>query len=357
MDERSQLKLSWMDLLPVGYVAVTRDGEILAANELIGDWVGVPSDELKQTAISDLIESEEPETLASLLRSPMDADSDRVVEVSLRRGRAPFRRLQVAVKHERLPGQTVLHLVLTDVSQRHREAETLREINIEQEAFTHSISHDLRAPLITITNYSEYLANECSPSLDETARDVLTRIQRAAQRMDNVLQNLLVYSRVGRADMPFSAVDIGNVVTEILIQHDGLIQERRAKVEISQPLFAVHASRELVGQVLANLLTNALKYTPKDREPRVVISARPEKQSVIICVQDNGIGIEASDYDRIFQIFERLHGQAAYPGTGIGLAVVRRAVDRMNGRIWVESEIGKGSRFLVELPKADGSSE
>ena len=103
-------------------------------------------------------------------------------------------------------------------------------------------------------------------------------------------------------------------------------------------------------QIISNLLTNALKYTPQEREPRIRFSARAQNDTVVICVEDNGIGIEAAHFERIFQIFERLHGQAAYPGTGIGLAVVRRAVDRMNGKIWVESAVGSGSRFFVQLP-------
>lgn len=339
-----------IDSLPVGYLGVTRSGKILAANEMFRGWCNSHDRELVDTSVFEVVEEEHGSELGSLLNGSSKGLSPNVVEVSIRADCGTPRRLQVTGKIQDTAGERIVHLALTDISERHRAAEVLREINIEQEAFTHSISHDLRAPLVTITNYSEYLANECSPAMDATARDVLTRIQRAAQRMDNVLQNLLLYSRVGRAEMLFAPVDVANLVTEILIQHDGLIQERHANIEMVKPFFSVHASRELLGQVLANLLTNALKYTPKEREPRVTFSARAQTDSVVICVEDNGIGIEAADFERIFQIFERLHGQAAYPGTGIGLAVVRRAVDRMNGKIWVESTVGRGSRFFVQLP-------
>jgi PAS domain S-box-containing protein len=243
-----------------------------------------------------------------------------------------------------------IHTAITDISEAKRVQEALRETNAEQEAFTYSISHDLRAPLITITNYSEFLATEYGQQLDDTARDVLSRIQRAAQRMDDVLQNLLVYSRVSRAQTLMGPIDIGNIVTETLIQHQGVIQESHAVINLQPSYPHAQGSRELLGQVLSNLLTNAIKYTAKNQPPVVSIKAWQDEQNVTLTVSDEGIGIPATDQDRIFKIFERLHGQSAYPGTGIGLAVVKRAVERMSGRVWVESHPGQGSRFHVALP-------
>jgi light-regulated signal transduction histidine kinase (bacteriophytochrome) len=241
-------------------------------------------------------------------------------------------------------------IALTDISELKRAEEELRQTNAEQEAFTYSISHDLRAPLITITNYSEFLVSEHGASLDPMAVDVLGRIQRAAQRMDAVLQNLLLYSRVGRAQIVISEVDLGSVVEEVLIQHHGLIHEAGAQVEISSSFPKVRASRDLLGQVFSNLLTNALKYVARGKRPEVWISSVVVGPEVVTTVADNGIGIAPVDHERIFHMFERLHGQSDYPGTGIGLAVVQRAVERMKGRIWVESESGRGSRFKVALP-------
>lgn len=342
------------DVLPVGYALVDAKGVVQRSNQLLSTWTDIPAREITGRAFSSLFDLADQPGIGEFLLSltTVNEAGSEIREASLR-GRTGFRRVQIAGKQEALQGEMspLFHVTLTDISRLHERHRYLQEMTSEQEAFTHSISHDLRAPLITITNYSEYLANECTPPLEGTAREVLSRIQRAAQRMDDVLQNLLVYSRVGQAGMSFGAVDIGNIVTEILIQHHGVIQERRARIEVAAPLHVAHASRELLGQIIANLLTNALKYTEKDQEPHISFSSVQRDDQVVICVADNGIGIEPKYHQRIFQIFERLHGQTTYPGTGIGLAVVRRAIERMKGRIWVDSAPGKGSRFYVSLPR------
>jgi signal transduction histidine kinase len=140
------------------------------------------------------------------------------------------------------------------------------------------------------------------------------------------------------------------LIKELLIEHRAIVQERQAEIIVERPVPNVLGCATILNQVFANLLTNALKYTEPGRAPQVRVFGERQNTRVILRVMDNGIGIEPRYHERIFQVFERLHGYSYYPGTGVGLAIARRAVQRMSGRIWVESELGKGSCFCVELP-------
>ena len=342
------------DSLPIGALTLDPQGTILEGNPAAAELLDAPHGGLLGTSLrSHCREGVWPaieEHLARCVAEP----SQQVLLTTLQTRRGQAVDVQLSSRRAQgTPGVPLqIRMGITDVTVLKRAQDALRETSAEQEAFTHSISHDLRAPLITITNYSEFLASEHGAAMAPEARDILARIQRAAQRMDAVLQNLLVYSRVSRAEMHLGAVDLGNLVTETLLQHHGIIEDADADIQVSNTFPAVTASRDLLNQVLSNLLTNALKYAPQGQQPRVQIFTTTEEAGVRLTVADNGIGIDPQDHERIFGMFERLHGQSAYPGTGIGLAVVRRAVERMNGRIWVDSQLGQGSRFHVLLPAA-----
>jgi signal transduction histidine kinase len=178
---------------------------------------------------------------------------------------------------------------------------------------------------------------------------MLHRIENAAMRMEETLKHLLEYSMLAREELVMQALDLNEVLSDVLVEHRGMIQQVRADVIVSPALPPVRGSRVILGQVLANLLTNALKYTQPGVAPRVEIGATESANGVVIHVRDHGIGIEEKFHARIFEIFERLHGYTKYPGSGVGLAIARRAVERMNGRIWLESAPGVGSTFYIEL--------
>lgn len=342
------------DSLPIGYVTLNPSGQITEANLAAAEMMGLQRASALGKFLRRYLLPEDRarfgQHLEGCLRSPETQRFESVLESSDGMRRPVQFSSRKTQANPSLPPQ--IRAAITDISEEKRVQQELRNTTEEQEAFTYSISHDLRAPLVTITNYAEYLATEYGNRFDAEAVDVLGRIRRAAQRMDEILQNLLLYSRIARAPSPLAVIDLENVVTETLLQHQGVIQDRNADVRMAAHLPAVRASRELLGQVLANLLTNALKYAKKDQPPRVEIAAREEGDTVVITIADEGIGIAPKDHERVFRIFERLHGQSEYPGTGIGLAVVQRAVERMNGRIWIESDLGRGSRFHVALARA-----
>jgi signal transduction histidine kinase len=170
--------------------------------------------------------------------------------------------------------------------------------------------------------------------------------------MEETLKRLLEYSAVARAELVCEAVNVDGVVTDLLIQHRAQIEERNAAVLVERPLPSMRAAREALSQVLSNLLTNALKYTAPGESPKVHIFAQSTESHVRLHVVDQGIGIDPKFHERIFKVFERLHGYSRYPGSGVGLAIAKRAVERMNGKIWCESEPGRGACFIVELPRA-----
>lgn len=228
----------------------------------------------------------------------------------------------------------------------------LEEANQELEAFVYSVSHDLRAPLRAMEGFAQVLLEDYSPSLDPTARDYTQRIVDAAKRMNVLINDLLNYSRIGRQEMRLLPVPLDRAVGTVLEELASLLQEREAVVEVEQPLPEVWAHETILVEVLMNLVENALKFVAPGVRPQVRLWAEEADSRVRLWVEDNGIGIAPEHQERIFHIFERLHGRETYPGTGVGLAIVRRGVERMGGRVGVESEVGKGSRFWVELRKS-----
>jgi len=237
---------------------------------------------------------------------------------------------------------------------RHRDhlEELVGERTAELEAFAYSISHDLRAPLRAMHGFSQALLEDYADRLDPTGQDYARRIVAAAQRMDTLILDLLTYSHLGRAEMRLGPVRLGCVVEQALAALEADIEERGTQVAVEEPLPQVAADHATLVRVVGNLLSNAIRFVAPDVCPRVRVWAEERGERIRLWVEDNGIGIPPQYHERIFRVFERLHGIETYPGTGIGLAIVKKGVERMGGRVGLESEIGQGSRFWIELGKA-----
>jgi PAS domain S-box-containing protein len=227
----------------------------------------------------------------------------------------------------------------------------LQEMVTELETFSYSVSHDLRAPLRAIQQYADILAEDYNDKLDDQGRTYLKRITSSTSRLDALIRDVLTYSRVIRSDMLFESVDTDRLVREIVEQYPNF-QPPHAQIEVESPLLPVQGHEAFLTQCLSNLVGNAVKFVVPGQAPHVRISTEKREGGVRICVEDNGIGIEPADMDRIFGMFERSDPEQKYEGTGIGLSIVRKAVERMNGKLGVESELGKGSRFWIEFPDA-----
>ncbi len=247
-------------------------------------------------------------------------------------------------------------------------------VNQELEAFSYSISHDLRAPLRSMQGFAQMLLVEFAELLPERARDYACRIGESAGYMDQLLRDLLEYSSVNRVELKPSPINLESVLAEVLesIQHD--IRERAAQIDLRSPLARVLAQHTTVKQILTNLIANALKFVAPGTTPHIRIwteerpaAASPQSTldaasvdtersalntTVRLYIQDNGIGIDSDQHEKIFGLFQRIHTADTYPGTGIGLAIVRKGAERLGGQVGVDSSPGQGSRFWLDLPAA-----
>jgi PAS domain S-box-containing protein len=226
--------------------------------------------------------------------------------------------------------------------------EALRELN----TFSYSVAHDLRGPLRAMTGFSDALMQDHAPQLDAEGRDFAERIAQAGRRMDKLITDILEYSRLSREDVPMRPENPEMLVQTALEQLDKELRERRARVVVAPPLYPVLAHAGMLVQVVTNLVSNAVKFVAAGVDPEVRIRGEKRGGSLRIWIEDNGIGISAEYLEKVFGLFHRLNAVEDYPGTGVGLAIVRRAMERMGGASGVESTPGKGSRFWIELPLA-----
>jgi signal transduction histidine kinase len=225
------------------------------------------------------------------------------------------------------------------------EMEGSQKLVRDLEAFLHAVAHDLRSPLRIMTSCGDLLLHDYGGQfLSGNGRDYLTRIAFGARKMDTLIQDLLTYSNLARGKRSLEPVDLEDAVSDVL----GEISDR-VLVRVRSPLGKVLANRAVVVQILRSLLSNALKFVRPGDVPSVELKAEPLGEFVRVSVSDTGIGISEKHLDRIFGVFERLNRAEEFPGTGIGLAIVRRGVEGLGGRCGVESEPGKGSRFWVDL--------
>ncbi|MEG4441912.1 CHASE3 domain-containing protein [Microcoleus sp. AT9_B5] len=269
----------------------------------------------------------------------------------------------------------------------------LQAANEELESFTYTVAHDLRAPLRGMQGLAEALLEDYRDLLDEIGQEYAQEIVNSGQQLEALIQDLLAYSRLSRADLSLQVLELESAVAEAIAMVQADAKSSGAQITVRPPFFAIIGHRVTLVQVIANLLTNAIKFV-EGAPPQLQIWAEEiklpqegetnsptagELQSarvgqwehsqllittgelpvpiVRLWVEDNGIGIAAEHQKRIFRVFERLHGIESYPGTGIGLAIVQKGIDRMGGQVGVESQLGQGSRFWIQLRKHDANAD
>jgi PAS domain S-box-containing protein len=237
----------------------------------------------------------------------------------------------------------------TDITGQKEIERELRSANADLEQFAYSASHDLQEPLRTIKVFSQLLAASGRGKLDVTSLEYLDNVISGATRMEALVRDLLIYARTSSLQKPAEPTDANEAMQAALENLKGAIEETGAIIDVERlPTLPVHPTQlELLFQ---NLISNAIKYRKPNVTPAVHIACRKANAQCLFSVRDNGIGIEQQYKERIFGLFKRLHASDNHSGTGIGLALCRRVVERHNGRIWVESEPGKGSTFYFTLP-------
>jgi two-component system, sensor histidine kinase and response regulator len=235
-------------------------------------------------------------------------------------------------------------------------AQQLSAANRELEGFCYTIAHDLRAPLRAMEGLTAILLDEFAGKLDPSAQEYGERIRDAAARMDQMIQELLSYSRLTLMDLQPQPIRVSRLMKDAVSQLAWDLEKRQAVVHVKKSRHQVLGHYAMLVQVLVNLISNAVKFIAPGKTPEVVIRDEKLDGVVRVWVEDNGIGIAPEHQVRIFRIFERLHGRESYSGNGIGLAIVEKAITRMSGRVGVESAPAQGSRFWFELP-ANPASE
>lgn len=352
-------------------------GQFIFASPAIHDLLGVDAATLVERRIDllALVHPDEREAVADSLRASADLGSAWLATFRVPHTPAGERCIEAHSMPVREPdGGVIWHGFFIDVTERRRAEQEIRSLNIdleqrvaartseleakhrEMEAFTYSVSHDLKAPLRGIDGYSRLLQSDHADKLDEEGRFFVSMIRKATTHMGDLIDDLLAYSRVERGRPKLGPLSPASVLASVL---DGAQAEPTAgQVTLTRSLEAglvVVGEHEGLVLALRNLLDNALKFTAGRPDRAIEVGVRRSAGHAVFWVRDNGPGFDMRYHDRIFEIFQRLHRAEEYPGTGVGLAIVRKAVERMHGRVWAESVKGQGATFWIELPAVEQS--
>jgi PAS domain S-box-containing protein len=252
---------------------------------------------------------------------------------------------------DRKVAEEEIHQLTRDLEKRVDERTLeLMARNKELETFTYTVSHDLKAPLRGIDGYSKLLLEDHKSSLNAEGQFFLSSIRTATEQMNRLIEDLLQYSRLERRVLSSAVVDLDSLIATMISEREAELNIHKIKVELD--LACRQISTDMDGLIIAlrNLLDNAIKFTAHVSDPKIKISTREQSGFCILCVADNGIGFDMKYKDKIFDIFQRLHRAEDYPGTGVGLAIARKVMERIGGRAWAKSEPGKGAKFFLEIP-------
>lgn len=260
------------------------------------------------------------------------------------------------LNQETIPKKTLKQirdiLSFTSIEQLTEEKKSLEKVNLELDSFVYTASHDLRAPLRAISSFASFLEEDNKDQLDETGRDHLLEIRKGIGRMTKLIDDLLTLSKISRLQNPYEKVDMNSLVENARKRIEFDLKTKNTKLHIQSGLATVYCDRIKMEEVFVNLLNNAVKFSSKNSPaPEIEVSCLETEDEYQFCVADNGIGIESKFHEQVFGLFKRLHTQEEYEGTGAGLNIVKRIIEDHRGRIWVESELGKGAKFIFTLPK------
>ncbi|MBP2291467.1 PAS domain S-box protein [Azospirillum rugosum] len=332
------------------------DGSIVDANPAAADFYGHSLDRLRSMRVADLNVWSADDIRAEMERAAREERS--YFHFRHRLASGAIRDVEVYSSPIAVNGRRLLLSLIHDITERRlAEAELsaktaeLERSNAELEAFAYVASHDLRQPLRTINSYLALVQRDLAGKLDADTGECMEFVRQGAQRMDRLIVDLLEYSRVGRKTRPFALHAAGTIVATARDNLEAAIFEAGAVVEIAPDLPPLWGDDVELTRLFQNLIGNAVKYRSSERRPVIRLGCTGEAAGWHFTVEDNGIGIAPEHFERIFGIFQRLHSADEYDGTGVGLAICKKIVEHHGGRIWVESELGEGSRFHLILPR------
>ncbi|RPJ07640.1 MAG: PAS domain-containing sensor histidine kinase [Deltaproteobacteria bacterium] len=347
-------------------ISGTLDGRIISWNKGAERIYGYTPEEIKGRSSSMLAPPgrsyEIPEILEKIGRGE---HVDHYETTRLRKdGKQIHVSLSVSPIRDRAGNIIGASAIARDITDRWRAEEEIKDMNErlarlyeaseatnkELEAFVYSVSHDLRTPTVSIGGFSRLLLEEYSSRLDEKGQNYLKTIYAGAERSVQLMDGLLALSRARHQELNLSEINMEELAEEVLRDLRSACGERIIRWDV-KPLPPARGDRTMIRQVLVNLLTNAVKFT-RPRESAVIeIGARPDDRQNVYCVKDNGVGFDMAEANKLFEVFKRLHPSPGFEGSGVGLAIVKRIVERHGGRVWADGEIDKGATFCFSLPK------
>jgi PAS domain S-box-containing protein len=333
-----------------GVVTLTNTGTIFYANAQLASMLQVPLDKIIGLKFNDFILSEDLGIYWAIFKNGLKTKSKGEINIKSVDGVV----LPVHISINTLNDLNGVYIVVTDLSeQKHREElnESLIKLersNAELQQFAYVASHDLREPLRMITSFLQLLEQRYKDQLDDDANEFIGFAVDGAKRLDDMITDLLEYSKVTNKTLEFKQVNVDHVLEETLASLKMQIDETHAIIK-HDPLPNIYADEKLLIQLFQNLITNAIKYHG-EKTPKIHISVQKDENQYQFAVKDNGIGMSPEYLKQIFTIFKRLHTNEEYEGTGIGLAIAEKIIQQFKGSIWVESEPGKGSTFYFTIP-------
>jgi PAS domain S-box-containing protein len=337
-------------------ILIHRDGKILYANTatviLFG---GKSTEDLIGRSILESIHPDYRDQVQARMHEVLGGNKVPVREMKIVGVDGSVKDVEAAGTAIFLQGKPAIETIFRDIGSRKQAeqalqtyAENLKRSNEDLERFAYIASHDLQEPLRNVVSFSQLLSRRYKGKMDPDADEFIEYIVEGGKRMQTLISDLLDYSRISTRAEPFQPTDCEQVMDKVLQSLFYTIQESNSVIE-STPLPLVNADPAQIGLVFQNLIANAIKFR-RDEPPYIHISAEKINHYWKFAVRDNGIGIDSAFNDRIFEIFQRLHTRDKYPGSGVGLAIVKKIIERHGGKIWVESEVGKGSTFYFTLP-------
>jgi PAS domain S-box-containing protein len=357
--ESEELYRQTFQLAASGIAHVGLDGRFLQVNRSLCDILGYTEGELVGRSVKEISHPEDKDLTDRERARVHDGEIDavRFEKRYLRKDGAPVW-VELAVALARDPhGHPQYEIaIFDDITERKRAEEALKAAheelkrsNGELEQFAYVASHDLQEPLRMVSSYTQLVMKRYGERLDGDAKEFMNYVVDGAARMKQLIEDLLAYSRVGTRGKEFRPTPVENALKRAITNLRAAIEESDAEIT-HDPLPTVNADEVQLAQLFQNLMGNALKFRGADK-PHIHVGAADRDSEWEFRIKDNGIGIEAQYFERIFMLFQRLHTKGEYPGTGIGLAICKKVVERHGGRLWVESEPGKGSSFNFTLPK------
>ena len=326
------------------------DGNVLEASDSFCRMLGYDRDQVIGMNVTQWEAQMSPAECAAVFTRPIDPGEIVTFETRHRRRDGDVFDAEVSCHRLKLDGHTVLYGASRDITARKLAEVTLQTANRELEQFAYVASHDLREPLRMISSYISLLGRRYGDRLDADGHEFLEFAREGAQRMDRMVLDLLAFSRIGRMGDPFAELSLGEVVQAALINLTVAIAESAAEITVSPNPPTITGSHGELIRLIQNLIGNALKYRDPQRPPVIAVTFQRGRGEWQVAIKDNGIGIAPEYFERIFDIFQRLHTRDKYEGTGIGLAICRRIVEHHGGRIWVDSVPDSGSTFYFTLP-------